>query len=66
VSWAQVPLTLLVGQGVVATLPLEVLAYVQAGQDARAATGALLLVLPPLVVMAAAGWAVRARDVVVA
>jgi putative spermidine/putrescine transport system permease protein len=66
VSWAQVPLTLLVGQGVVPALPLEVLSYVQAGQDARAATGALLLVVPPLLVMALAGFALRDRPVVVA
>jgi len=66
VSWAQVPLTLLVGQGVVPALPLEVLSLVQAGQDARAATGALLLVVPPLGVMALAGFALRDRAVVVA
>jgi putative spermidine/putrescine transport system permease protein len=66
VSWAQVPLTLLVGQGVVPALPVEVLSYVQAGQDARAATGALLLVVPPLLVMALAGFALRDRPVVVA
>jgi len=66
VSWAQVPLTLLVGQGVVPALPLEVLSYVQAGQDARAATGAILLVIPPLLVMGLAGFALRDRPVVVA
>lgn len=66
VSWAQVPLTLVVGQGVVPALPLEVLSLVQAGQDARAAAGALLLVVPPLLVMAAAGVALRGRTVVVA
>jgi putative spermidine/putrescine transport system permease protein len=66
VSWAQVPLTLVVGQGVVPALPLEVLSYVQAGQDARAATGALLLVVPPLLVMTLAGFALRSRQVVVA
>lgn len=48
VSWAQVPLTLLVGGGAVRTLPLETLAFVRAGQDRWAATGALLLVLPAL------------------
>ncbi len=66
VSWAQVPLTLLVGQGVIPALPVEVLSYVQAGQDAWAATGALLLVVPPLLVMALAGFAIRGRPVVVA
>jgi putative spermidine/putrescine transport system permease protein len=66
VSWAQVPLTLLIGQGVVPALPLEVLSYLQAGQDARAATGALLLVAPPLLLMGAAGALLRGRSVVVA
>lgn len=66
VSWAQVPLTLVVGQGVVPALPLEVLSLVQAGQDARASAGALLLVMPPLGVMALAGIALRGRTVVVA
>ena len=66
VSWAQVPLTLLVGQGVVPALPLEVLSLVLAGQDSRAAAGALLLVVPPLLVMAGAGFALRGRRVVVA
>ncbi len=46
VSWAQVPLTLLVGGGAVRTLPLEVLAFVRAGQERYAATGALLLIVP--------------------
>jgi putative spermidine/putrescine transport system permease protein len=63
VSWAQVPLTLLAGRGLVATLPLEVLGYVQAGQDRYAATGALLLVLPPLAAMAVARAAARRAEV---
>jgi putative spermidine/putrescine transport system permease protein len=46
VSWAQVPLTLVIGGGAVRTLPVEVLAFVRAGQDRYAATGALLLILP--------------------
>ncbi len=46
VSWAQVPLTLLIGGGAVRTLPVEVLAFVRAGQDRYAATGALLLIVP--------------------
>lgn len=64
VSWAQVPLTLLIGRGAVPTLPLEVFAYVQAGQDRYAATGALLLVVPALLAMAAARFAVRGAEVV--
>ena len=46
VSWAQVPLTLIIGGGAVRTLPVEVLAFVRAGQDRYAATGALLLIVP--------------------
>lgn len=46
ISWAQVPLTLLIGGGAVRTLPVEVLAFVRAGQDRYAATGALLLIVP--------------------
>lgn len=64
VSWAQVPLTLVVGQGMVPTLSVEILAYVRAGQDPLAATGALLLVVPPLLMMAAAGLAIRRTAVV--
>ncbi len=64
ISWAQVPLTLLVGGGVVPSLPLEVFAYVQAGQDRAAATGALLLVLPALASLAAARLATRGAEVV--
>ena len=63
VSWAQVPLTLLVGGGAVRTLPLEVLAYIQAGQDRFAATGALLLVLPAVAVLGTAALAVRRTEV---
>jgi putative spermidine/putrescine transport system permease protein len=63
VSWAQVPLTLLIGGGAVRTLPLEVFAFVQAGQDRFAATGALLLVIPALLALAAAALAARTTDV---
>ncbi len=48
VSWAQLALTLLIGGGRVRTLPLEVFAYLHAGQDRYAATGALLLTVPPV------------------
>lgn len=64
VSWAQVPLTLLVGRGQVPTLPLEVFAYVHAGQDRFVATGAILLALPPLLALGAARLAVREVEVV--
>jgi ABC-type spermidine/putrescine transport system permease subunit II len=61
VSWAQVPLTLLIGGGAVRTLPLETLAFVRAGQDRWAATGALLLVLPAAAALAA-GLVVRRAE----
>lgn len=66
VSWAQVPLTLLIGQGRIRTLAIEVLAWVQAGQDVLAAAGAILLAVPPLLLIAVAAWAVRDAEVVVA
>jgi putative spermidine/putrescine transport system permease protein len=66
VSWAQVALTLLVGGGAVRTLPLDVLALLQAGQDQRAAVGALALAIPALAVMAAARVASRHTAAVVA
>jgi ABC-type spermidine/putrescine transport system permease subunit II len=63
VSWAQVPLTLLVGGGPVRTLPIEVFALVQAGQDRPAATGALLLLAPAILALAAARLAARRTEV---
>ena len=64
VSWAQVPLTLVVGQGRVETLPVEVLTYLGAGQDALGAAGALLLLLPPLFGIGVVALAVRRAGVV--
>lgn len=64
VSWAQVPLTLLVGQGRVRTLTVEVLAWIEAGQDPLAAAGALSLALPPLLLVAVVALAVRRAEVV--
>ncbi|MEO5590386.1 MAG: ABC transporter permease subunit [Gemmatimonadaceae bacterium] len=66
VSWAQVPLTLLIGQGLVKTLPLELMAFVSAGQDHLAATAGLVLTIPPLALLAAAGLALRRMRVVIA
>lgn len=62
ISWAQVPLTLLVGGGAVRSLTVETFAYVQAGQDRFAATGALLLVVPALLVLALTHRAARGAD----
>jgi putative spermidine/putrescine transport system permease protein len=60
VSWSQVALTLVVGGGAVRTLPLELFAYVRAGEDARAAVGALLLAAPAAAALGALRWAARA------
>jgi putative spermidine/putrescine transport system permease protein len=63
VSWAQVPLTLLVGGGPVRTLPIEVFALVQSGQDSLAATGALVLLAPALAALAATRLAASRTEV---
>lgn len=62
VSWAQVATTLVIGGGRVRTLPLEVFAYLQAGQDRYAATGALLLVIPALLMLSAVRFAVERAE----
>jgi putative spermidine/putrescine transport system permease protein len=49
VSWGQLALTLLVGGGVVRTLPVELLSLVQSGNDQLGAWAALLLSVPPAV-----------------
>lgn len=54
VSWAQVPLTLVLGGGRVRTLATEVVAFVQAGQDRHAAAAGLLLAVPAVLALAAA------------
>jgi putative spermidine/putrescine transport system permease protein len=54
VSWAQVPLTLVIGGGVVRTLPLAVYDYVRSGETRYAAAGALLLTVPPILALLAA------------
>jgi putative spermidine/putrescine transport system permease protein len=66
VSWAQVALTLLVGGGAVRTLPLDVLAMLQSGQDQRAAVGALALAVPAFIVLAVSRAAARNTSAVVA
>ena len=54
VSWAQVPLTLVIGGGIVRTLPLAVYDYLRAGETRYAATGALVLTVPPILALLAA------------
>ncbi len=47
ISWGQVATTLLVGGGLVRTLPVELLSLVQSGNDQVGALAALVLSLPP-------------------
>jgi putative spermidine/putrescine transport system permease protein len=48
VSWGQLALTLLIGGGVVRTLPVELLSFVQSGSDQVGALAALVVSLPPM------------------
>ncbi|MGE3958165.1 MAG: ABC transporter permease [Vicinamibacterales bacterium] len=48
VSWGQLAITLLVGGGMVRTLPVEVLSLVRSGNDQAGALAALVLSVPPL------------------
>ncbi len=66
VSWSQVPLTLLVGGGLVRTLPLAVFSYIRAGQERYAAVGALLLIVPPMLVLGMAMVGTRRAAVIAA
>jgi putative spermidine/putrescine transport system permease protein len=49
VSWGQLALTLLIGEGAIRTIPVELLAFVGAGDDRLGALSALALMVPPLV-----------------
>jgi len=66
VSWSQYALTLVLGGGAVLTLPLLVQALVRSGQDQEAAVGALVLIVPPTLAIAALGLAARRTTVVAA
>ncbi len=59
ISWAQVPLTLLVGQGLVSTLAVEVIGFIRSGQDAFAAAAGLLLTLPGAALLLTTAFAIR-------
>ncbi len=59
VSWGQLALTLLVGAGVVRTLPVELLSFVRAGDDRLGAAAALLLSVPPLIALSVVQSGVR-------
>ena len=65
ISWSQFALTLIVGGGVVRSLPLEVFSFVQAGQDRPAAVGSLILVAPPMIAFAALRWAAQRTEAVI-
>jgi putative spermidine/putrescine transport system permease protein len=49
VSWGQLSITLLVGGGLVRTLPVELLAFLRAGNDQLGAMAAVVLSAPPMV-----------------
>lgn len=57
ISWAQYALTLTVGGGAVHTLPLEVFSYMRAGSGSYAASSAIVMIVPPLLALAAARYA---------
>ena len=48
ISWGQLAMTLLVGGGLVRTLPVELLSIVQSGDDRAGAIAALILSVPPM------------------
>ncbi|MEP7305719.1 MAG: ABC transporter permease subunit [Acidobacteriota bacterium] len=48
VSWGQLAITLLIGGGVVRTLPVEVLSLVRSGNDQLGSVAALALSVPPM------------------
>jgi putative spermidine/putrescine transport system permease protein len=47
VSWGQLAISLVIGGGLVRTLPVELLSLVRSGNDQHGAMAALLLTLPP-------------------
>jgi len=51
VSWGQLAVTLLVGGGLVRTMPVELLAIIRSGDDRLASVAALLLTIPPLIAL---------------
>lgn len=59
VSWGQLALTLLVGGGFVRTLPVELLAFLRAGDDQLGAAAAIVLAVPPLLAVGLVQTATR-------
>ncbi len=64
VSWGQLALTLIVGGGIVRSLPVELLSFVQSGDDRLGAAAALLLTIPPALVLGVAQLGARRTGVV--
>lgn len=48
VSWGQLAITVLIGGGLVRTLPVELLAFVRSGDDQLGAAASLVLMVPPM------------------
>jgi putative spermidine/putrescine transport system permease protein len=59
VSWSQLAITLVVGGGVVRTLPVELLSFVRSGNDQLGAFAALVLTGPPLLAIGLVTMATR-------
>ena len=64
VSWGQLALTLLIGGGLVRTLPVELLAFVRAGDDQLGAAASLVLMVPPVFGLGLLHAATRRTEVV--
>lgn len=64
VSWGQLALTLLIGGGLVRTLPVELLAFVRAGDDQLGAAASLVLMVPPVLGLGLLHTATRRAEVV--
>lgn len=64
VSWGQLALTLLIGGGLVRTLPVELLAFVRAGDDQLGAAASLVLMVPPVLGLGLLHTATRRTEVV--
>jgi len=61
ISWSEYVLTLLVGAGQVQTLPLLLFAAIGSSDTTAAAALGVLVVLPPLVLVALAGYLIDGR-----
>jgi putative spermidine/putrescine transport system permease protein len=59
VSWGQLAITLIVGGGLVRTLPIELLSIVRSGNDQLGAFAALALSVPPLLALGLLAAAAR-------